>query len=139
MSTNAKTLDNLSFDQLVPGGSKYLRQADVTEDGLVVTIKGFKVESVKGDDGDEDKTVMYFEEDLPPMILNRTNASLLSVCTGAKTAGEAKGKKITVYADPTVSFGGRVVGGLRIRKAPGAPKAAAPVRDGVPFNDEVPF
>ena len=140
MNANANTLDNLSFEQLVPGGSKYLRRADVGEDGMVLTIKGFKLETVKGDDHDEEKTVLHFVEDVAPMILNRTNAALLAVCTGCKTAGEAKGKQITVYDDPTVSFGGRVTGGLRIKKIPGAPRAAPKaVPKGVDFNDEVPF
>lgn len=136
MNRNATSLDSLNLDQLVPGGSKYLRRTDVGEDGVIVTIAGFKTETVKGDDGEEEKVVMTFQEDLPPMILNKTNSNLLAVCTGAKTAGEAKGKKIVVYDDPTISFGGRVTGGLRIRKVAGAPKAPPAA---VPFNDDVPF
>ena len=140
MNANINTLDNLSFDQLVPGESKFLKRADVGEDGTVLTIKGFKVESVKGDEGDEDKVVMHFVEDVKPMILNKTNSSLLAVCTGVRTAGEAKGKQIVVYDDPTISFGGRITGGLRIKKVPGAPKAAPKgAAAGVDFNDEVPF
>jgi hypothetical protein len=138
MHSNATTLDNLSFDQLVPGESKYLKRSDVGEDGMVLTIRGFKIETVKGDDGDEEKVVMHFAEDVKPMILNKTNSNLLAVCTGTRTAGEAKGKQIVVYDDPTISFGGRVTGGLRIKKVPGAPKAA-PKAAGVDFNDEVPF
>lgn len=140
MNANINTLDNLSFDQLVPGGGKYLKQADVGEDGMVLTIKGFKSESVEGDNGPEDKVVMHFVEDVPPMILNRTNSALLAVCTGVSKAGEAKGKQIVVYADPTVSFGGKIVGGLRLKKIPGAPKAAPKAAPkGVDFNDDVPF
>ena len=75
--------------------------------------------------------------------MKTTLAIILSLfCLGTVFGGPAYAENQAfglVYADPTVSFGGRVVGGLRIRKAPGAPKAAAPVRDGVPFNDEVPF
>jgi hypothetical protein len=33
-----------------------------------------------------------------------------------------------VFNDPTVSFGGKITGGLRIKKPSGPPKAA-PVRD----------
>jgi hypothetical protein len=139
MNSNIKTLDGLTFDQLVPGGGKYLKQSDVGEDGVIVTIKGFKMETVKGDEGDEEKIVLYFEEDVSPMILNRTNSTLLATATGCRTAGEARGRQVCVYADPTVSFGGRVVGGLRIKKIPGAPKAAPKAAAGVPFNDEVPF
>lgn len=141
-TVNANTLDALSFDQLVPTNSKFLGKNDVTEDGLVLTIRGFKYESIKTDEGTEDKVVLHFVEDVKPFVLNRTNAQLLAVCTGARTAGEAKGKKIVVYLDPTVAYGGRVTGGLRIKKAPSAPRApaaAAPAPASEDFNDDVPF
>jgi hypothetical protein len=128
-------LNSMSFDSLVPKDSKYLSKEDVGEDGLILTVKGFTMETMKGDNGDEDKVVMHFMEDMKPMILNRTNSQLISVATGAKVAGEARGKQIIVYNDPTISFGGKITGGLRIRKITGAPKAA-PARaesESVPF------
>ncbi len=117
-------LNSMSFDALVPKDSKFLSKEDVGEDGMVLTIKGFSHEGVKGDEGEESKVVMHFMEDMKPMILNRTNSQLISVATGAKVAGEARGKQIIVYNDPTISFGGKITGGLRIRKIVGAPKAA---------------
>jgi hypothetical protein len=147
---NANALDNMSFDQLVPSDSKYLRKDDCGEDGIILTIKGFTRETVKGDDGDEDKVVMHFEEDVRPMILNKTNTQLLANATGVRMAGEAKGKKVVVFNDPSVSFGGKVCGGLRIKRIPGparapsapaarkpAPAARVPGSDD-DFGDEVP-
>lgn len=132
---NMTDVNSMSFDDLVPSQSKYLAKSDVGEDGLILTIKGFRMETLKGDDGDEDKMVLHFVEDVKPMVLNRTNAQLIGVCTGAKVAGDAKGKQIVVYNDPTIAFGGRVTGGLRIKKVAGAPKPAAARDsiDGVPF------
>lgn len=130
-------LNSLSFDQLVPSNSKYLTKDDVGEEGIIVTIKGFRMESLKTDDGEEEKMVLHFMEDMKPMVLNRTNAQLVGVCTGAKVAGEARGKQIVVYNDPTVSFGGRVTGGLRIKKVAGAPRSAAPKNEVI--DDEIPF
>jgi hypothetical protein len=124
-------INSMNFDQLVPSTSKYLGKGDVGEDGLVLTIKGFRVETLESDDGNEDKTVMHFIEDVKPMVLNRTNAQLVGVCTGAKTAGEARGKQLVVYNDPTISFAGKITGGLRIKKVTGAPKSA-----GKPVVDE---
>lgn len=121
MSTS---VNDLSFDELVPSKSKYLSKTDVGEDGLVLTIKGFRMETIEGDDGQEDKMVMHFAEDVKPMVLNRTNSQLVAVATGASKVGDAKGKQIIVYNDPTVSFGGKITGGLRIRKVGGAPKSA---------------
>jgi len=74
---------------------------------------------------------LHFEEDVKPMVLNRTNAQLVAVATGAKVAGEARGKRIVVFNDPTVSFGGKITGGLRIKKIAGAPKS--PKMDDVPL------
>ena len=80
---------------------------------------------------------------MKPMILNRTNASLIPVVTGARTAGEAKGKKVVVFFDPTVSFGGKAVGGLRLKRIPGPPRAPgtpkAPPPPAEDFNDEIPI
>lgn len=134
MTTN---VNDMTFDQLVPSKSKYLTKDDVGEDGVILTIKGFRMETLESDDGDEDKMVLHFMEDVKPMVLNRTNAQLVGVATGAKVAGEAKGKQIVVYNDPTVSFGGKITGGLRIKKVSGAPKQAATAGndpdDGIPF------
>lgn len=121
MSAN---VNDLSFDELVPSKSKYLSKADVGEDGLVLTIKGFRMETIEGDDGQEDKMVMHFIEDVKPMVLNRTNSQLVAVATSASKVGDAKGKQIIVFNDPTVGFGGKITGGLRIRKVGGAPKQA---------------
>jgi hypothetical protein len=118
-------LNNMSFDTLVPKNSKYLGKEDVGEDGLILTIRGFKMEAIKSDEGDEDKVILYFEEDVKPMVLNRTNSQLISVCTGAKNTGDARGRQIVVYNDPTVGFGGKITGGLRIKKVAGAPRPAA--------------
>lgn len=132
-------LNSLSFDQLVPSNSKYLTKDDVGEDGLILTIKGFRMESLKSDDGEEDKMILHFMEDVKPMVLNRTNAQLVGVCTGAKVAGEARGKQIVVYNDPTVSFGGKITGGLRIKKVAGQPRNAAITPPRNDLDEEIPF
>lgn len=121
---NMTDLNALSFDQLVPTNSKYLTKNDVGDDGLILTIKGFKTETIEGDHGDEEKVIMYFEEGVNPMVLNRTNSQLVGIATGAANAGEARGKQVVVYNDPSISFGGKVTGGIRIKKIAGAPRSA---------------
>ena len=135
----ATDLNSLSFAQLVPTNSNYLKKDDVGEDGVILTIRGFKQETLKTDTGDETKVVMYFaEEGYKPMVLNTTNATILGKITGCQTAGEARGKQVVVYDDPTVSFGGKNTGGLRLKKvqgAPSAPKQAAPASNAIdPFD-----
>lgn len=136
-------INSLSFDKLVPKDSKFLAKEDVGEAGVNLTIRGFKTQAVKGDHGDEQKVVLYFvEEGYKPMILNQTNSKRIGISTGAKSAGEARGRKINVYNDPLIEFGGDIVGGLRIRKegnyatddTPPTPPPAPP-----PFDDDIPF
>ena len=139
MNTNTN-INSMSFDQLVPTESKYLSKNDVGEDGVILTIKGFRQETISGDAGDETKVVMHFEEDYKPMVVNRTNSQLIGICTGAATAGDARGKQIVVYNDPTISFGGKVTGGLRIKKIAGAPKQASrPESSFADFDADIPF
>jgi hypothetical protein len=119
-------INDMSFNELVPINSKYLKKEDVGEDGVVLTIRGFKYEMLENDvGGDEQKLIMYFnEEDYHPMVVNRTNAQLIEVATGAKNAGEARGKQIVVYNESTISFGSKVTGGLRIKKLAGEPRSS---------------
>jgi hypothetical protein len=117
-------LDDLTFAQLSPTTSKYLKQDDVGENGLILTVKGFTRDNMDKDDGShEEKTVLHFVENVNPMVLGPTNAELLRDATGATIAREAKGKQIVVFADRTVMFGGKRTGGLRIKRIPGPPSA----------------
>ena len=132
---NSQDLNSMSFDQLVPKNTLYLSRHDVGEDGVILTIKGFKQETLKSDSGDEQKIVMYFQEaGYKPMVLNSTNSQILGKITGCATAGEARGRQVVVYDDPTVSFGGKATGGLRLKKVAGVP--AAPRQPVVPFSDD---
>jgi hypothetical protein len=137
MNTNARIDDNTPLDTLVPSSSQYLGKADVPPQGLNLTIKGFRKEMVKGDDGDELKTVLHFTEDVKPLILNRTNAELLGHATGARTSGEAKGKRVNVYNDALIMFGAKRVGGLRLRAA--TVEQAAPDPAANDLDDEITF
>ena len=67
------------------------------------------------------------------------SAALLAGATGVAKAGDAKGKQIVVYNDMTVSFGGRVTGGLRIKRIAGAPKPAPKAAAGSSLGDDIPF
>lgn len=124
----------MKLTELVPSQSKYLSKDDVGEAGRNLTIKGFKREPVKNDAGtNEDKAVMYFEEDIKPMILNKTNMNRLAVITKAETTGDCKGKTINVFCDPMVEFGGKIVGGLRIRAEQAVQQPAPADDDDLPF------
>lgn len=110
------------LDSLVTSNSKYMKKEDVPEDGVDLTIKHFTKEVVKGDDGEEQKAAVHFVEDgYKPLLLNQTNIARIKAATGEKTVEGVKGKKVKVFCDPFVEFGGRMVGGVRIKKADAQP------------------
>jgi hypothetical protein len=124
--------------------SKFLRKEDFMEEDRVLTIKGLKLEDMPGDDGQQ-KWVLYFREESKGMALNVTTIRVLEQAYG-DDSDHWIGNRVKVYVDPNVSFGGRIVGGLRLRtpkqgpKAPAAPppKTESPAED-AEFDDSIPF
>lgn len=120
--------------------SKFLRKEDFDED-RVMTIKTVKLEDMPGESGDQ-KWVLYFREEAKGMALNVTTIRVLEGGFG-DDSDMWVGKRVMVYVDPSVSFGGRVVGGLRLRlpkkKAAPAPKPEPVATDDDEFDDDIPF
>ena len=120
--------------------SKFLRKEDFDED-RIMTIKGVKLEDMPGDQGDQ-KWVLYFREEAKGMALNVTTIRVLEKAFG-DDSDMWVGKKVKVYVDPNVSFGGKVVGGLRLMPprttAKPAPIATEPPPTEEHFDDNIPF
>lgn len=135
--------------------SKYLKQSDVPEDVIVTVAKIGKVNIAKEGDPAEEKWACKFREFQKPMLLNSTNIKLLEKACGSDDTDDWIGKEVILYVDENVSFGGQVVGGLRIRKqrqepAKKTPPAAAAAQPaGAPkaagktgfddMDDDIPF
>jgi hypothetical protein len=104
--------------------SKFLKKEDV-EPAVLVTIRGMTQENVAKEGADpEMRTALHFDELDKPMILNSTNGQIIAKITGKETDIEMSwvGSKVVLYHDPNVSFGGKLVGGIRVR-APRTPSA----------------
>lgn len=101
--------------------SKFLKKEDLDYDnGNLVTIKSIDQQNVGAADGEEElKWCMSFREFKKPMVLNSTNIQLATKALGTDETDEWIGKKIVIYVDDNVSFGGKLVGGIRIRKVRG--------------------
>lgn len=83
----------------------------------LVTIKTVDIIGIVGAGGKkDDKPVMHFVEQVKPLILNSTNFKTLTKLFKSPYIEDWTGKQITLYGDPTVTFGKEVVGGVRIRK-----------------------
>ena len=93
--------------------SKYLSKDGVTTP-VVASIKTITQTELDGDGMKEMKNVLLFNGSIKPMILNKGNAAALCESYGDDTDFWI-GKPVEIYVDPSVMFGGKRVGGLRIR------------------------
>jgi hypothetical protein len=107
--------------------SKYIGKDDL-EVPVLLTIGEVSTAMVKGDHGDECKTVMMFrEQGVKAMIMNNCNWMTLEDAYGEES-DDWNGKPVELYVDPNVMFGGKRVGGVRVRvSTPQAPPILAPV------------
>jgi len=104
-----------------------MKQDDVPEDGKIVTIEAFEKRVIEGRNGESDreKVCVKFEEYDKWLVLNATNGDAIRIYTNTKQPYESIGKQIEIYVDPTVAFGGKIVGGIRIRPVADIPYQAA--------------
>ena len=118
--------------------SRFLKKEDCG-DGILVTIRGDVTQENVAAEGApaEEKTCLHFEEVDKPLVLNSTNAQIIAGIAGSPNTENWNGAKIVLYHDPAISFGGKVVGGVRAR----APRLARPSQPSASQagNDDVPF
>lgn len=105
----------------------FLKQEDLQGKTPRVVIASVELDDVKDNDTGktERKLLMHFVGKDKALILNRTNCESLEEICGTDDYGSWVGHPVILFTDPTVKFGGKTVGGLRIRsvqsKAPVAP------------------
>lgn len=80
-----------------------------------VTIKDVKREIVQNQNGKEDCTIAYFVEDVKPLILNKTNADMISKVWGTPYIEDWAGKKIILKVKKVSAFGD-MVDAVRVSK-----------------------
>lgn len=96
--------------------SKFLKKEDVGE-GTVCTIEGVSQENVAKEGADpEMKWCLHFTNLDKPLVLNTTNMQLIAKFLKSEDTDDWEGKKIILYDDPSVSFGGKLTGGIRVRE-----------------------
>jgi hypothetical protein len=142
--------------------SKFLKKEDAGA-GILVTISHVTQENVAKEGADQElKWVIHFKETDKPMVLNSTNGQLIASILKSEETDSWAGHKIVLYHDPNVSFGGKLMGGIRVRAprnrnvasvpapapaqpplaarpAPPAPAAAPCDENGEVGDDSVPF
>lgn len=134
-----------SIDDVFAGDS--LRAADIKGKEPTVTIKSVETREFTSKEGKkQNKLVIAFEGAKKTLICNRTNANRIAYMHG-KDYTRWPGKKITLFVDPFVEFGGQQTEAIRVKpptyaqpvpQAPQTPDELLPAVEH-PFSDDVPF
>jgi hypothetical protein len=116
---------------------EYISAAEIGERRPTFTIA--KVGNVRMDDEKKkkevDKPVIWFKEIDRGFVYNKTAGHSLAAMFG-KDDNTWIGKRVTLYADPEVRFGGEQVGGIRIA---GSPDIKEEVKVRIKFPKKKPF
>ena len=110
-------------------GGVYLRQEDISGSQLV-TIARVGEATFEEDGKQRKKLVVFFEEHESGLAVNATNCRRIMRACDAWDTDQWIGHKVILFVDEEVEFGGRVVGGLRVRK---------PVEKELEANEAAPF
>lgn len=118
----------------------FLKKEDFPQPTLA-TIDRVEEQQIKGDKGEESKPVLYLRDPSDRqldtargLIVNKSNWEAIEHITGADDSDEWAGQAIVLFNDPTVMFGAKRVGGVRIR----SPKSTAAVPTPPPAAEEPP-
>ena len=115
-------------NEALPG--KYLAKEDF-DPPRVVEIQKVAIEEIEGGGSVENKPILYFKGSRRGIVLNGTNWDLIVKITGKDDSDDWYGAQIEVYHDPSIRFGPRKVGGIRVR----APQTTGAVNS-APEDDE---
>src|SRR5262249_33315590 len=111
--------------------NRFLAKTDVG-DGLVVTILDVTKENIASPGQPPEERVLLTLKGVKPMTLNSTNARQISKIVGSQESDDWVGKKIELYNDEDVEFGGKTIGGLRVR-APHSKAGPDTETDEIPY------
>ncbi len=120
--------------------SRFLTQKDLQKP-MLVTITGYDEVNVALENAKPDmRYVLHFKNVEKPFVVNSTNGQIIESITGSGEFDDWIGKKIILYVDPTISFGSKLVGGVRCRAPqnlqPQEPQEPEPTE---PNDDDIPF
>lgn len=115
--------------------SQYLKASDLESGPQNATISNCKTEEVG--QGDEARTlpVLEFRGEVAALVVNKTNWNTLLSLFGGTDTDEWNGRTIQLYS-AEVSFGGKMVKGIRLRESKPLPSANPSTMN---LDEEVPF
>ena len=104
-----------SFRKFV-GNARFLKKEDIPSP-VNTSILWIKEEEVTAPGkGTETRLVLYFDGLKKGLVLNMANAEALAKITGTDDYEKWSDVPIQIYVDPDVKYGGKKIGGIRIRE-----------------------
>ena len=126
--------------------SKYIKAAEVPEEGVTLRIASVDIEDVDGKGSR--KPVVYFRKAKKGLVLNVTNSKKIASILGTAETDDWADRDITLYRSET-EYAGETVDCVRVRAAKAgakpqakpepAPVAAEPNYDGELTDEDIPF
>lgn len=110
--------------------SSFITKGDVDPPVLVTIGSVKKVNVAKEGAEPEMRWALNLNELDKPWIVNVTNGEIIAGITGSRDIGKWVGTQIVLYVDPNVSFGGKLIGGIRCRA-----RKRQPAPEPVPEDD----
>ena len=98
---------------LYPKTSQWLKSEDIPDEGLTVTIDSYEVKDFNYEGKHERKPVLYFKEDVKPLIVIKTNAGTITQIVGSDELDDWIGRKITLVPRE-VEYSGKQVWSIRV-------------------------
>jgi len=134
--TNMPLPDNI--DQM--GSSPFFKAADLNTP-VLVTIRDIVQQNVAADDKpvDEQWVISFFETD-KALVCKSVNRELMAVALQSRNPNTWLNQKIVLFNDPTVMFGGKATGGVRVRAPKNQPQQAmTEIQTDPELDDDIPF
>lgn len=120
--------------------SKFLKKEDVGSGALLTVASVIQKNVAKEGAEPEMKWCLTFTDSDKPLVLNSTNIQLCQQIFGSDDTDHWIGKQLVAYTDPNVSYAGKIVGGIRVRKPKfKTPRAATVAPVAVADEDDIPF
>ena len=114
--------EDVNLEEFV--GSQYLSKDDLAPgEETTVTIAEVSIATMR--ESNRKKPVLRFKEFHKGLVLNNTNNKRLQRILGVTKGSELLGRHVVLYVDEEVAFGGKCVGGIRIKRASEQSVAAA--------------
>ena len=127
----------MNVSEFTESSSGLLKKEDIGNARPKVMVERVAITEFDG----QRKLVLHFQGKEKGLALNKTNAQILAMTYGTESDNWL-GQLVELWVDPYVTFGGKMVGGIKLTpKSPPKSQQPAPANGAPPppFDDDIPF